>query len=242
MATTPDTRLDTRTVTAIFDDAAACQRAVAWLKNIGLRDAQIQQTLNPTKDKPTLKEPFPTRPKRRGFMDSIVDFIFPDDGAAAEGQAGAGPRSVTVTEVTPALYDRVVAILGDEGKVRLGTGRADIAGTSQIKGFIGACLVDTDSGLMLASEGGGEGGAKLDFNLVAALNSDTVRAKQTAVEQLGLGQRIEDILITLDKQVHLIRPLESNRSMFVYVALDKATSNLGMARLQLKHLESGMAP
>jgi predicted regulator of Ras-like GTPase activity (Roadblock/LC7/MglB family) len=95
---------------------------------------------------------------------------------------------------------------------------------------------------MLASEGGGEGGAKLDFNLVAALNSDTVRAKQTAVEQLGLGQRIEDILITLDKQVHLIRPLESNRSMFVYVALDKATSNLGMARLQLKHLEAGMAP
>jgi hypothetical protein len=66
------------------------------------------------------------------------------------------------------------------------------------------------------------------------------KAEQNAIHELGLDQRIEDITITLDRQVHLIRPLERNRSMFVYVALDKASSNLGMARIQLKAIEAAM--
>ena len=89
---------------------------------------------------------------------------------------------------------------------------------------------------MLASEGGG----RLDMNMVAALNTDFVKAKQNAINELGLNQGIEDILITLEKQVHLIRPLDKNPSMFIYVALDKANSNLGMARLQLKNIEANL--
>jgi predicted regulator of Ras-like GTPase activity (Roadblock/LC7/MglB family) len=113
---------------------------------------------------------------------------------------------------------------------------SSISTAAQISGFIGACLVDGDSGLMLASEGGG----RLDLNMVAALNTDFVKAKQNAIDLLGLNQNIEDILITLDKQIHLIRPLEANRSIFIYVALDKDKANLGMARIQLRKLESTM--
>lgn len=109
-----------------------------------------------------------------------------------------------------------------------------IADASKISGFIAACLVDGDSGLMIASEGGG----RLDLHMVAALNTDFIKTKQKALDQLGLDQDIEDILITLDKHIHLIRPLERNRSMFIYVALDKSEANLGMARIQLKNLES----
>ena len=112
----------------------------------------------------------------------------------------------------------------------------NLSPATKISGFIGACLVDGDSGLMLASEGGG----KLDLNMVAALNTDFVKAKQNAIDQLGLNQDIEDILITLDKQIHLIRPLESNRSIFIYLALDKSNANLGMARIQLKTMEANM--
>ncbi|HVG47007.1 MAG TPA: roadblock/LC7 domain-containing protein [Rubellimicrobium sp.] len=108
-----------------------------------------------------------------------------------------------------------------------------ISDASKISGFIGACVVDGDSGLMLASEGGG----KLDLNMVAALNTDFVKAKQNAIDQLGLNQNIEDILITLDEQIHLIRPMEQNRALFIYVALEKSKANLGMARIQLKALE-----
>lgn len=111
-----------------------------------------------------------------------------------------------------------------------------LADATKINGFIGACLVDGDSGLMLASEGGG----RLDMNMVAALNTDFVKAKQNAIDELGLNQGIEDILITLEKQIHLIRPLDRNRAMFIYVALDKSTANLGMARIQLKSIEANL--
>ena len=112
----------------------------------------------------------------------------------------------------------------------------DITKASEIDGFLGACLVDGESGLMLASEGGGT----TDMEAASALHTQVVKAKLRAIESLGLDDQIDDILITLGKQIHLIRPLEANRSIFIYVALDKDKANLGMARIQLKKLESTM--
>jgi hypothetical protein len=68
-----------------------------------------------------------------------------------------------------------------------------------------------------------------------------VKAKHKAIKVLELDQMIEDILITLEKQYHLIRPLEKNPSLFVYLALDKKAANLGMARVQLKGVEKTLA-
>ena len=115
--------------------------------------------------------------------------------------------------------------------------QTDISGTSEINGFIGAALVDSDSGLMLASEGGG----RIDLEAASALNTQVVKAKLQAMEALGLNDHIDDILIALGKQLHLIRPLEKAPSMFLYVALDKKGANLGMARLQVKKIEASLS-
>ncbi len=109
----------------------------------------------------------------------------------------------------------------------------NLSKAAEIAGFIGTALVDSDSGLMLASEGGG----KLDLEAAAALNSQVVRAKLAAIEALGLNDVIEDIMITLGKQIHMIRPLEANPSLFLYLALDRKVANLGLARMQLKDIE-----
>jgi len=109
----------------------------------------------------------------------------------------------------------------------------DISGLSSIGGFIGACLVDSETGLMMASEGGG----KLDLEAAGAANTEVVKAKLSAIEMLGLDDAIDDILITLGKQFHLIRPLEKTPTVFLYVALDKKAANLGMARVQVKKVE-----
>ena len=114
-----------------------------------------------------------------------------------------------------------------------------IAETAEIHGFIGACLVDTESGMMLDAVGGGKG--KLDLEAAAAMNTTFIRAKREAMEVLQLDTNIEDILITLGTQIHLIRPLERDQSKFIYVALDRKNANLGMARLQLKRIEEKVA-
>lgn len=230
-------RSDLRSVTAIYDTRAAAREAEAWLRNVGVPAAGIRIVAAVATAAPAEAAAAPAK-RKRGLMNALVDMIFPDE---AEGAAGGGACLLTVSDLDPTLFDQVVGILSQGGKIRLESRRIDLGGAAQIKGMIGACLVDTDSGLMLASEGGAAPGRALDLPRVAALNSETVRAKQAAVEQVFRGQRIEDILITLEREVHLIRPLDRNRSMFVYVALDKASSNLGMARLQLKALESELA-
>lgn len=113
----------------------------------------------------------------------------------------------------------------------------DISALSEIGGFIGACLVDSETGLMMASEGGG----KLDLEAAGAANTEVVKAKLAAIEMLGLNDQIDDILITLGKQFHLIRPLEKSPTVFIYVALDKKTANLGMARVQVKKVEQSIS-
>ena len=105
-------------------------------------------------------------------------------------------------------------------------------GLTSLDGFMASVLVDSTSGLSLATAGGG-----LDLELAAAGNTEVIRAKRKVAEALKLNDKIEDILITLGKQYHLIRPLERNPDIFLYVVLDRAKSNLAMARHTLKSFE-----
>jgi len=106
---------------------------------------------------------------------------------------------------------------------------------AQIEGAIGAALVDYTSGMALGTIGGGH---EFDLNVAAAGNTDVVRAKVRTMEMLGLSDEIEDILITLGSQYHLIRLLKTRSAsgLFLYLALDKGRANLAMARHQLKKI------
>lgn len=101
-----------------------------------------------------------------------------------------------------------------------------------IDGFTAAALVDSTSGLALATQGTG-----MDLDLAAAGNTEVLRAKIKTAKALKLNDFPEDILITLGKQYHLLRPLDRNPDMFLYLVLDRKKSNLAMARHELKVFE-----
>ncbi len=103
-----------------------------------------------------------------------------------------------------------------------------------IDGCLGAALVDFESGLCL----GMEGNPGFDLELAAAGNAEVVRAKKNIRDKLGLKDKIEDILITLTGQYHLIRMVGT--SMFVYVVLDRQKSNMAMARKELAGIEKNI--
>ncbi len=106
---------------------------------------------------------------------------------------------------------------------------------SNLDGFLAAALVDSGSGMLLDSLGA----SVFPIETAAAFNTQVVQAKLKAMDAVGLGDdNIEDILISLGTQYHLIRPLDSNREVFIYIALDRKRANLAIARIELRKLES----
>lgn len=104
----------------------------------------------------------------------------------------------------------------------------------KMDGSLGAALVDFESGMCL----GIAGNPGFDLELAAAANTDVVRAKKNARDKIGVKDKIEDILISLTGQYHLIRMVGT--TMFFYVVLDRAKANLALARKELGAIEKAL--
>ena len=115
--------------------------------------------------------------------------------------------------------------------------KESLARILELDGSIGACVVDSNSGMMLGAQGGG---GVVDLEVAAAGNTEVVRAKRKTMTALQIEDVIEDILISLGKQYHIIRPLRANDALFVYLVLDKDKGNLAMARHKLSSIEGDL--
>ncbi|TBW55426.1 roadblock/LC7 domain-containing protein [Marinobacter halodurans] len=113
--------------------------------------------------------------------------------------------------------------------------RIEFSEVRNIDGYLAAALVDMESGMLMAGDGNA-----INLELAAAGNANVLRAKMKVAASLGLDDSVEDILITQSKQYHLIRPLETNNKIFLYLVLDKAKSNLALARYSLRSFEKSM--
>lgn len=105
-----------------------------------------------------------------------------------------------------------------------------------VDGAIAAAVVDFASGMLLA----GGGSPAIDLEIAAAGNTEVVSSKVKTMKMLGMNDEIEDILITLGKQYHLIRPLKNHDGLFLYSVLDKSKSNLALARRSLVEVERNL--
>ncbi|MDR3505374.1 MAG: hypothetical protein P4L52_03925 [Acidocella sp.] len=101
-----------------------------------------------------------------------------------------------------------------------------------LKGALSAAVVDYNSGMVLGSKGNG-----IDIEVAAAGNTELIRAKLRTMKDLGIAGAIEDILVTLDQQYHILRPSESSPGLFIYFILDKEAGNLALARRKVEEID-----
>jgi hypothetical protein len=96
---------------------------------------------------------------------------------------------------------------------------------NDIPGFIAASLVDLESGMTLGARS-----SRGDFDLTAAsaYNSEMVKQKLKIMKALNLRTTLEDMLLTLGDQIHIIKMVSP--TAFVYLAADRAASNLAIVR------------
>lgn len=106
-----------------------------------------------------------------------------------------------------------------------------------IDGAMGACIVDYTSGMSLGFAGGGD----FDLELAAAESSEVLKSKLNSMRSLGIKDTLEDMMITLQTQLHIIRPSQKHEGLFIYLVLDKSSSNLALSRRKVTAVESELS-
>jgi CheY-like chemotaxis protein len=149
--------------------------------------------------------------------------------ASAEG----APRSPSPSpSPSPSLASPPQLDLSSERNIPVNI-EESLQAAMEISGCVGVTLVDFESGMSLGAKGTGS----LNLDVAAAGNTEVIRAKMRTMAALGLDDKIEDVLITLSTQYHILRPLRRLPNLFLYLALDRSKANLALARMKASTIE-----
>ncbi|MBC7795053.1 MAG: hypothetical protein H7Z43_15210, partial [Clostridia bacterium] len=107
-----------------------------------------------------------------------------------------------------------------------------LRGALNIRGSLAAALVELKTRQCLVALGD----PGFDLDVAATGNCVVVECTLKALHDSGADSGIDDIVMTLGSHYHLIRPLDRQSSMFIYLVLDRVEGNLGLARLRLREL------
>lgn len=102
-----------------------------------------------------------------------------------------------------------------------------------IDGAVAAAVVDYDSGMPLA----GHESPSFDLEIASAGCAEVIGAELHALKMFQSDDEIEDILVTLRKQYHMMRPITKTPGLFLYLILDRSRANLVVARRSFSEIE-----
>lgn len=104
----------------------------------------------------------------------------------------------------------------------------------RLEGFRAVAFYDMDRGVTLASIDRNLG---VDVTHAVMGHAEVVEAKQKTVLDLQLDDEVEDIVITLRDEYHLLRLCRQHRRHLFFLMLDRHEANLAMARYVLAGVE-----
>lgn len=120
----------------------------------------------------------------------------------------------------------------------MGNVRETLQAALTVEGALGVALGEWKTGMCLGLAGTDSPNFPTEkLELAIAGNTEVIRAKIRVAQSLKLNTRIEDILITITNQYHLIRLTQAVEGLFFYLALDREKGNLALARFKLVQLE-----
>ena len=100
---------------------------------------------------------------------------------------------------------------------------------ADVNGVIATAAVDLESGMTLAAK---SNRSDFDLAVASAYNSELVKQKMKIMKALNLKSTLEDILLTLSDQIHVIKLLPGGAA-FIYLAADRSTTNVAILRTSL---------
>jgi len=115
-----------------------------------------------------------------------------------------------------------------------------------VTGLVSVCLVEPDSGHVLETLLGDAGPpgppGERRVAIVAAGASDVVQVVRLMTASLGEEDDVEDVIVTLGRHHHIVRALPDAGvdGLFVAMTLDRARTNLALARRQLRAIDAAL--
>ncbi|MVN78401.1 hypothetical protein GO988_18885 [Hymenobacter sp. HMF4947] len=101
---------------------------------------------------------------------------------------------------------------------------------AELPTLLAVAVVEVETGMPLASH---TNIAEFDIETAAAYNTEVVKSKLKAIQALKLNQNVQDILLTLTDQLHLLK-LSADGGKFIYLAVNSKDTNLAQARQIMK--------
>lgn len=163
----------------------------------------------------------PTRREETG-ADMYIRGANPPTGSGSRPQGSEGMAKGAVSGLTMQVIEAAVEVL------------------KGVDGYVGCCLVDSDTGISLRSDH--HAGNLSEAAAWAAGNCEVYRAKRRAMRAVGMKDLLEEMTMTTASQYHLLRSIQARPTLFIYLVLDRARANLGMARYKLTEIDRSFTP
>lgn len=165
--------------------------------------------------------------------------------AASSGDAAPAGRIVTyapaaATPLPEVEEMRATSVVVDSLRASIDATRVMriIDQLMQIEGLLGCCVVDAETGLVMGQERIGD--EEINLELIAASNTEVLKAHRRASRDMGCGDRIDEVIVTQGRRHQVLRTVASHPDLFVLAVLDKQRTNLALARFKIMDAEKAL--
>lgn len=179
----------------------------------------------------------PTPPREHTIHAGLSELLI--EAYRLRDEHDAGIDSAPSTDPDSMMDLAFDALMNDDQAVAVtqkhqGNVAAQLKKLERLEGFLAAALFDMDENASVAAL---DHDAGPDINHSVLGHVELVQAKRRTIANLHLDDDVEDIVITLPGEYHLLRLCRQHRHLFFFLTLDRKTANLAMARYLLANVE-----